>query len=31
MGRTGLKVASAGAYHAHCAIIGMNLFLGHLG
>jgi len=29
MGRTGLKIVSAGAHHPHRGIIGMNLFLGH--
>ena len=30
VGRTGLKVVSAGAHHPHRGVIGMNLFLGHL-
>ena len=30
VGRTGLKVVSAGAKHTHRGVIGMNLFLGHL-
>ena len=30
MGRTRLKVVSAGANHSHRGIIRMNLFLGHL-
>ncbi len=30
VGRTGLKMVSAGAHHLHRGVIGMNLFLGHL-
>jgi len=30
VGRTGLKIVSAGALHAHRGVVGMNLFLGHL-
>ena len=30
VGRTGLKVVSAGAQNAHCVIMWVNLFLGHL-
>src|ERR1019366_2045472 len=30
MGRTSLKIVSACAQHPHRAIVGMNLFLGHL-
>ena len=30
VGRTGLKVVSAGALDSHRGVVGMNLFLGHL-
>ena len=30
VGRTSLKIVSAGAHHPHRVVIGMNLFLGHL-
>jgi hypothetical protein len=30
VGRTGLKIVSAGAHNPHGGVIGMDLFLGHL-
>jgi hypothetical protein len=30
MSRTGLKIVSACAHHAHCAVIGVDFFLRHL-